>query len=41
MGRGDRRTRQGKVKNGSYGKVRPRKRKKSTAEQAVKDEKAN
>ena len=40
MGRGDRRTRQGKVWNGSYGKVRPRKRKKST-DQPQKEEKSN
>ncbi|NEQ96946.1 MAG: 30S ribosomal protein THX [Cyanothece sp. SIO2G6] len=37
MGRGDRRTRQGKISNGSYGKVRPRKKKKpETTEQAPK-----
>ncbi len=29
MGKGDRRTRRGKIVNGSYGKYRPRKKKKA------------
>ncbi len=34
MGKGDRRTRKGKIFRGSYGKTRPRKRKKQKAPSA-------
>jgi 30S ribosomal protein S31 len=34
MGRGDRRTKKGKISNGSYGKARPKKEKKFQVKQA-------
>lgn len=36
MGKGDRRTRKGKISNGSYGKVRPRKSNKAKQKKTTK-----
>jgi len=39
MGKGDRKTRRGKIWRGTYGKTRPRKKKKVTVETAAPEEK--
>ena len=36
MGKGDKKTKLGKINNGSYGKLRPRKKKNKTITQSVK-----
>lgn len=40
MGKGDRRTRRGKIWRGTYGKCRPRKKKRKTAESSASAQKA-
>jgi len=39
MGKGDKRTKRGKIVNGSYGVTRPKKRAKANAEKEVKKDK--